>query len=858
MKRRTILSGTVLATLAAAAGGGEGQTYRLYEGITVYVNNSAGKDFSLALDVRDLNLYESGPREILFKVYAPDGKVLVREWIPDDGIAARGFLPRLGGWDHEMWYYLLCYSRGSEPMFRWSCFSDPKYLAAMPKRSFVREIQGGGKGVYRILLVGYRDHYVTLKLDPDLPCAVGGHTTWLHGHGDMFRKSFIYVPKGTTGIHFALIEFDPPQTRRFKLSTPDGKPLFDGTAEAGYVERSIPFEKPGQYDDDLLTLEVSSGAGDFMIHGVLQRADPSSYGGMGSHFVLAPDAKTAKAVRGGSIYHDGKVYWHGFQVRFHDWLKTLKDDDFVVKDDKGAEVPLKPVRATFANVSRYAGLPQRPNYFELNGPHFQPPISDSIMHDYPAHKNRAALNVALHDLHDGFAQVCTGDHRGQAGWVSLSYSFGTYAFHYWRPAWRVLQQSDAPQEVKEILREALLVGGDRIAAGIGIERCNGNAFAHIPMALKYCSEATQDTIQKEVYKTFLDRFRTEGWGEGCGIGPSGDCQEHFAHDNHYGSYVLASFLAPIADFDDPDFRAMRDRIRTLYSFIWCRGADANPWSSRTAHSFAEEQWRGNDLAWMGDPGPDVTVNVNGGSEWFAARRKGYYIVTYHGRLCPAWLVNGFYGQIGFGGGILCQLTVPGKGVVLYSTLNGYYGQGMELGNWRNFHIHSIVGEMADGRPLVAAVSEHKNAALTGQIVESSGEVRDRPVRVTRRYTFEPDAIVCEASLGESGYTPALTLWSGPRRAALAMIKEAYEMIPFAPGATVTLTGAGGKDLGALAPEPVKEVSVITVTAKGCGVRIELAKPSTVLRGTANTVLVQLTDKPTPAPEISVRYRLAPF
>jgi len=75
----------------------KGQTYRLHEGITAYVNNPDGKDFSVGLDVRDLNLYANGPREILFKVYDPDGKPVVREIIPDDGCATANLPDRIGG-----------------------------------------------------------------------------------------------------------------------------------------------------------------------------------------------------------------------------------------------------------------------------------------------------------------------------------------------------------------------------------------------------------------------------------------------------------------------------------------------------------------------------------------------------------------------------------------------------------------------------------------------------------------------------------------------------------------------------------------------------------------------------------------
>jgi hypothetical protein len=55
-------------------------------------------------------------------------------------------------------------------------------------------------------------------------------------------------------------------------------------------------------------------------------------------------------------------------------------------------------------------------------------------------------------------------------------------------------------------------------------------------------------------------------------------------------------------------------------------------------------------------------------------RKGYYALTYHGRLSPKWESNAHPGQSGYGGGMLCQLQVPGKGLVLASTLNGSYGE----------------------------------------------------------------------------------------------------------------------------------------------------------------------------------------
>ena len=797
---------TLIAAPAAMAQADESaRTYRLYEGITAYVNNPDGKDFTVSFDLRDLNIYASGPREVLVKVYDPEGRPVVREVIPDDGVASLAYLPALGGWDHELDYYALCYSRGSEPMVRFSAWSDPARLATVVKRSFTHNIKGGQKGVYRVLLTGDRDHYITLKLDPALSYAVCGHHTWLYGHGAQWRKSFIYVPKNTVGLHLLFAEPDLPRTRRFTLTAPDGTKLFDGPAKGAFVLQQTELAKAGMYDDKILTLEVSEGEGDFMLHVILQQPKDGPFGeyvGMGSLAVFAPDEATAKAIQGGVIYEDGLVFWHTFQVRLHRWLKAHPTDDPQVKE-----------------------------------------------------------------IADGMRLIGPGDARGSATWTNLAYAMGYFGCKIWRPAWLFMKRNDAPAELKNIVREGLILGGDRLSFAVGIERCNGNAFAQIPVALWYCHKATGDELQKERFEVFFTRWRTEGWGKGSGISKSGDSQEHFAHDNHYGYYIMenwggGTWVKPgiLEDTDDPRFRQTFDRIRTLYSYIWCRDVLANPWSSRTHHSCEEKFWKRGDanLPWKGEPGPDFTVSVNDGNEWFAARRKNYYMLTFHGRLAPAWLVNTFYGQIGFGGGVLCQLTVPGKGTVLASTVADSYGKGMDLSNWRNFHMHSIVGEMWDGRPLVSGVSEHANAKLEGNVVTSSGEVRDRPVRVARRYAFGADGIDCEVRLEPTDYEQILSLWSPGRP--LSEVRTAYEMIPFVKGqagCTVTLLGADGNALGALSATPT-DAKTIVIDRKGFGVRVELEKPMKVLAGANDTILVQLADKQVPAAGIALKYRLVPF
>jgi hypothetical protein len=837
------------------------RTYRLEDGITAYVDNSRGEKFDLDLDIRDLNLFADGPRELLVKVYDPDGRVVVRQVIADDGVSGGGYLPPQGGWDHALWYQTLNYARGSAPMVRFSAFSDPARLKLLAARRFHYSIPASQAGIYRIMVVGVDDHYVTIHLSPKLKYAVCGHPMWLHGSGDMFKRSYIYVPKGTTGLHLGFVEPDRPQTRRFTLTAPDGARLFDGAAEGGFVEKSIAFPSPRQYDDKLLILDVSSGSGDYLLHLTLindfAQGDEhdeyfAKYGrGRGPAAVLAPDEQTARAAHAGAIEHDGQVFWHMFQVRLYDWIKKLSPDDFVVNDASGRVCNV--VRLPGTQGWDLDGLPKRDGFVPFVARIVAPPLCDRIMFSYPLHHNRQALNLALREIASSLRSISTGDYMSVPGFNGNAGYIYAYAWQYWRPAWRIQRQSDAPADVKVMLREAFILCGDRIAFARSQERVNGNVFSKIPTALRYCYEATGDPLQKELFETYFSRFISEGWGLRTGIGPSGDCQEHFAHDALYGVLILEDFRAPIADFSDERFARVQQRVADFYSYTWCPDAqNAAPWGSRTSWRVEPSDVR-SFIHWKGEPGPDFTTSVNGGNEWFAARRANYYALTFHGRLCPLSLCSHFGNtRLGYGGGMLCHVSVPGKGAILASTLDGDYGEHMEPHNWRHFHLHSIVGRLTDDRPLISADCESPDARLDGTTVTSSGEIRGCPAHVRRRYDFQPDRIACEARLGPSIYANQLQ-WPEKQ----PPVAEAYEMIPFIRGSKVSIDLQGGSVAIELTDQPQQTRSIV-VDRGGFGMKIELDHVRAVQRGVNDTILIRLIDKPTPPENIAVKYQLEPF
>jgi hypothetical protein len=295
-------------------------------------------------------------------------------------------------------------------------------------------------------------------------------------------------------------------------------------------------------------------------------------------------------------------------------------------------------------------------------------------HDWlKAHQLDGALGNDVRELSALMREISPSEGPGSGAWSNWGYAFGYYGCKIWRPAWLLMKRADVPEELKDIIREGLTLGGDRLSFAAGIERVNGNAFAQIPVALWYCQAATGDALNRERYNVCFERFRTEGWGDGAGISKSGDCQEHFTHDAGYGSYIVDNWTGKkegggtwveqgiLSDTDDPRFRETFNRILNLFSHIACKGANAYPWNGRINQGPVGAVWNNlnGPYAPKCDGGPDLTVSVNDGNEWFAARRKSYYIVTFHGRLAPAWLANLFYGQLGLGGGIICQLTVPG-------------------------------------------------------------------------------------------------------------------------------------------------------------------------------------------------------
>jgi hypothetical protein len=824
--------------------------YRLYDGITAFIVNPHGKEFTVDCHVKDINFLEVGPREVLVKIYDPQGKAVVREVIPDDGIAGGDTEVAAGGWDHLAWLLAYSYQRGSTPLVRWRQFHDPRRLAAIPQRTFRYRVTGP-PGIYRMLIVGCPDHFVSFRLSPALRFGVAGHPYFLWVNPQQQRKLFFYVPQGATGLNIVLSDLDWPSAGTWTLRTAQGEILYRRSIQGLMTPDALTLTDAPKQQGTVLTWECTGRDEAYLLDCKWTYPQQKQIRYRGTYAVAAvacPDEETARQIQNGALSEDGEVFWQPFQIQLHRWLRK-----HTPQDEADPPQALKPR-----------------DFLPVNGPYFPSPPCDLLLHSYLEKPDPRLLRAAIRDLAQGLRSIGPNDlpNVTLGYFANMAYEFGNYAWLNWRPAYLLLQRvDDAPEEVKQLVREAMLVCGDRLAFCRSWERVNGNAFAQIVSALAYCSRATQDPLQKELFTTYLQRFATGGWGPRVGIGPSGFCQEGFGYDHHYGSYILATWPAVLRDLKDPQMQQIYDRIRLGYSYTMNEESPANPWSSRTQYPPHRPIEREGPFAWKGLPGPDFTTSVNEGNEWFAARRSRYYILTYHGRLTPKWAGNAFLGQIGYGGGAICQFHIPGHGTVLDSRLAGDYGRGMHPSQWRQFHLHAVVGQMVDGRPLVTADSEHPNARLEGNVVRSSGEVRDAPVHVFRQYEYHPDAVQCTVRLAATEFRPLLDLWiPHPQRSQIA---EAYEMIPYlplqvakkgqkAPPTTVTAEDAAGKSLGPLPADRVVRTRKIRIDRGGFGVWIELDHERPVRLGSNHTLLIVLTEQPTEADKIALSYRIVPF
>ncbi len=881
------------AAACAQAGPGGEDVHRLHDAMTVLYDNARGGAFEVSVKVRDINYSSRGPAELLIKMYDPEGGLVLREVAVDDGVKGDLYAGASAGFDHLALYFADTQAKGLTPAVKYGAFMKPERVKAMPARELKYTVPGGKKGVYRLIMVGQPDLLVSFSTKPEMRSGTAGGPDLLYAAGRQFETGYFRVPQGATGLELSLLQIDRPADRTLTVWDGQGKVLAALSGEGGFAAQKVKFEAP--MDGQVLKMGLSAGAGleakkgmwgaggggggeegggggggggggsDALMGVYLTVAKGARYGRPGGRLaaVICPDEATARALNNGAMEHDGQVFYQRYAMTVHDYLKTLKAEDFVSPNQ------------TATNPGTYTPL----------GSHEKPAktCADVQMFDYLHNKDRATLNRALKDMLEGMRQMGYDDQvmRGP----NLAYEMGTYSYFYPRPAMWMIQKSDLPENVKGALKDFTLAVGDRLAFCRGLELVNGNATASLVSQMRYCAEASGDKMLAGLFDTYISRFSNGGFGARVGVGPSGPIQEGFGYDQHYGTYPIRGLKAVMEDFKDPRIGKIYEGLINFYSYAYNEEVAGGAWSSRTAAKIPSRTYEPNGpVPWKGNPGPAFTENVNGAGEVFAARRAGYYVQTYHGRITPSYLAEVGLGQIGFGGGMIGQLHVPGRGPVIVSRLHGDYGAQMHWTNWKEYAIHSVVGTTMDGLPMIGADSEPTDAKLSGTVLSSSADVRGGSVRVWRTYDFQDDGIKCAVWLGAAQGDKAFGVWS-KKSPVRGVVNEGYEVIPLLcnkPGqgskpvavkaaperkavgvakpATLPLTAfdADGKGVGEVPEEGEVFAKAVVLDRGGYGVRVELDAPRAVRRGFEGALFIKLAEPGTAAKDVKLEYRLIPF
>lgn len=312
---------TVIAFCSSASSYlGENAIWRCREGLVFHLLDEKGDGFNLSIDIRDMNTYLQGPREVLIFISGPNGNILVKRVVPDDGIIKGNFKYKDGVAD--LWqdiryreFYRFNSSSGKPPgKQRQPLLKNPSKI---PKRTIKIKVPPAGKGIYRLLFVASMDHFISVTPDRELSAAIHPGPGPLYIPERLLDEAYIYSPAMTKDIAFMIHEETMPFSYSATIKDEKGN----------IVAKIIP---KGRFNYNIIKNAEKDSIYEINIaHG----KEPGGYlHVMGVPMLLCPDRETAKKMRGGLIDIDrnGNYIFHGFQKVMADWAYSLKKDDFAV------------------------------------------------------------------------------------------------------------------------------------------------------------------------------------------------------------------------------------------------------------------------------------------------------------------------------------------------------------------------------------------------------------------------------------------------------------------------------------------------------------------------------------------------
>ena len=209
MKQLTFLLLSLALCASAATFTGADKFWRPRQNLIFFLLDEKGGGFELALYKRDMNVYLEGKRDAYAFVIAPNGRIVARQFMKDDGIVKNDYTYKDGIWDEGM-------------DFRYRAFTGrntPDGLAEGKKRSpllehpeqikadkYVLQVPDCGTGIYRVVLSSCWDHWFSLDPSRKMSCGIHSGAGPLYLHGKQMEEAYMYISEACRDLYIATSE----------------------------------------------------------------------------------------------------------------------------------------------------------------------------------------------------------------------------------------------------------------------------------------------------------------------------------------------------------------------------------------------------------------------------------------------------------------------------------------------------------------------------------------------------------------------------------------------------------------------------------------------------------------------------
>ncbi len=308
---------------------GPDRFWRCRDTLLWHLQDETGTGFRLAIDVRDMNTYLQGPRAVSMTVVGPRGEIVAHQVLEDDGVvdgnqAHHDGLPDMyGDMRYRAWHRH--HSPEGIPPGR-SRSPHLEAPGALPARTVTLAVPPVGPGLYRLLIVGTWDHWISVTPSRPVAAAIHPGPGPLHLHGDQLADAWLYAPANVEDIGVSISEEVAPWSWHATVADETGKEVAVVEPKGPYNYAFIRSAQPAS----VYRLRITGGSPGGCLHV------------FGVPMLLCPDEATARSMQGGMQLDEyGRTTWHEAQRQLLSWAysldpeelqspKTLADPDLAV------------------------------------------------------------------------------------------------------------------------------------------------------------------------------------------------------------------------------------------------------------------------------------------------------------------------------------------------------------------------------------------------------------------------------------------------------------------------------------------------------------------------------------------------